>query len=78
MSIGHDKEHARSDHLHFRSWRESPTGARVPAIGYAETRVLGRRVAEDGYYTDRCDLYEIEEIENSTGCVTMRDCSSEE
>lgn len=78
MSIGHDKEHAHSEDVHPRSWHDSPTGKRVPTISYAEKRLLGRRVAEDGYYTDGCNLYEIEEVGNSTGCVTMRDCSSEE
>jgi hypothetical protein len=78
MSIGPDKEHARNDDVHPDAWHHSPTGERVPTISYAEKRLLGRRVAENGYYTDGCDLYEIADIGKSTGCVTVRDCSSEE
>ena len=73
MSIGHDKHHEHGDGVHAGTWHDS-----VSTISYAEKRLLARRVAEDGYYTDGCALYEIADVGKSTGCVTMRDCSSEE
>jgi hypothetical protein len=52
-------------------------GELVSTISYAEKRLLARRVAATGYYTDGCNLYEIANVGNVTGCVTIRDCRSE-
>lgn len=50
----------------------------IHPISYSEKRLLAKRVALDGYYTDGQNLYEVIDVGGSTGCVTLRDSSTEE
>jgi hypothetical protein len=53
-------------------------GELMSTVTCPEKRLLARRVAQGGYCTDGCSLYEITNVGNVTGCVTVRDCRSEE